>query len=238
METKRRCDGRKLNQMRKVKFIRNYTKWAEGSVYMEMGDTKILTNATVSQGVPPFLDENESGWITAEYALLPRSTDVRVGRKPNSRAIEISRLVARALRAGINLTEMPGYTITVDCDVIQADGGTRCAAITSGFVALYDALQYMKKEGMIEKLPVRAFLAAISLGIIEDEIYVDLCFEEDSKAGVDINLVMDEFGNILEIQGTSEKSTFNKKQLDKLFVFGRSAIKKLIKKQKAVLKVE
>src|SRR5690606_21669729 len=205
-----RVDKRKHNELRPIKITRNFTKYAEGSVFIEIGDTKVLCNVSVDENVPPFLRGQNTGWLTAEYSLLPRSTHNRTIRESakgriGGRTSEIQRLIGRALRAVVDLEKLGERTIWIDCDVIQADGGTRTAAITGAYVALVDAINYLIKEGSIEVSPLMAYLAAISVGMVNGELLLDLCYEEDSQAEVDMNIVMTEEGRLIEIQGTAEK---------------------------------
>jgi len=232
-----RKDKRAFDQIRPVKIIRDYIKYAEGSCLMEMGLTRIVCTATVEESVPNFLKGTGSGWITAEYGMLPRSCVSRILRdKISGRNYEIQRLIGRSLRAVVDLTGLGERTIWVDCDVIQADGGTRTASITGGFVALVDALNKLKKEGKISKVPVKDFVAAISVGILNQELILDLTYEEDSQADVDMNVVMTASNEFIEIQGTSEKKTFNKEQMDKLLVLAKKGIFELIDIQRNLLK--
>ncbi|MGM0501779.1 MAG: ribonuclease PH [Bacillota bacterium] len=236
-----RADGRKSNeQLREIKITRDFTKYAEGSVLIETGETKVICNASVEDGVPYFLRGKNQGWVTAEYAMLPRATKNRNIResskgKLSSRTQEIRRLIGRSLRSIVDLNLLGEKTIWIDCDVIQADGGTRTASITGAFVALVDALNYMVDKNMISKVPINKFVAAVSVGIVDDELLLDLCYEEDSNAQVDLNLVMTEDGEIIEIQGTGEESPFTQGQLQELIALGTAGIKKLVDFQKEVL---
>jgi len=233
-----RSDGRKADQLRKLKITRNYLKSAEGSVLIEMGDTKVICTASVDEHVPPFLRGKGTGWVTAEYAMLPRSTEQRVQRERNKvggRTYEIQRLIGRSLRSVVDMEALGERQILIDCDVIQADGGTRTAAITGAYVALVDAISTLKKRGMIETVPVIDQLAAVSVGIVKGTPMLDLCYAEDSTADVDMNLVMTGKGKIVEVQGTAEKEPFSKADLGALLALGEKGIRKLIKKQKEVL---
>jgi ribonuclease PH len=222
--------------MRKITITRNYMPNAEGSCLIAFGDTKVICSASVEKKVPPHIDETQSGWLTAEYAMLPRSTQSRVKRdgigRVNSRGIEIQRLIGRSLRQAVDLTKLAGYTITVDCDVLQADGGTRTAAITGGCIAVYDAVQTMLQKGMIAENAFAQWIAAISAGIIDGKPEVDLDYAKDSRAEVDLNVVMTEIGEFVEVQGTGELGTFSHKQLNTLLALSHRAINKLIAKQK------
>ncbi len=209
---------------------------AEGSCLIAFGDTKVICTASVENKVPPHVDETQSGWLTAEYALLPRSTHTRMKRdgigRINSRGIEIQRLIGRSLRQAVDLTKLAGYTITVDCDVLQADGGTRTAAITGACVAVHDAIQTMLAHDMIVENAFRQWVAAVSAGIVDSEPVVDLDYSLDSRAEVDLNVVMTEGGDFVEVQGTGERRTFSRLQLNQLLTLSRQAITRLIKKQK------
>lgn len=226
--------------MRKIKFTRNYIKFPEGSVLVEFGDTKVLCNASIEERVPPFKTGTGEGWVTAEYSMLPRATDTRNRRdidklKQSGRSVEIQRLVGRSLRASVDFKSLGERTITIDCDVLQADGGTRTAAITGGFIALYDACVYLFKREIIEDFPLKCFVAAISVGIVDGEIITDLCYEQDSNAEVDMNVVMTSKNDFIEVQGTGEKGTFDIIQLNKMVKNAAAAIKKLHKLQKNAL---
>jgi ribonuclease PH len=233
-----RTDGRKADELRKMKITRNYLKSAEGSVLIEMGDTKVICTATVDETVPPFLRGKGTGWVTSEYAMLPRSTQQRVQRERNKvggRTYEIQRLIGRSLRSVVDMDALGERSILIDCDVIQADGGTRTASITGAYVALVDALHTLKKRGKIKTIPVTDHLAAVSVGIVNGKPMLDLCYTEDSSAEVDMNLVMTGKGKIVEVQGTAEKEPFSKAQLSAMLGLGEKGIKKLIRKQKEVL---
>ncbi len=235
-----RPDGRGPKQIRKVKITRNYMKQAEGSVLIEVGDTRVICTASVNDKVPGFLKDSKQGWITAEYSMLPRSTNVRTGReasrgKVGGRTHEIQRLIGRALRSVVDLTALKDTTIWIDCDVIQADGGTRTASITGSFVALHDAMSYLKTRGKIEKIPINSFLAAISVGVLKNEVILDLNYEEDFKAEVDMNIVMTANEKFVEVQGTAEKNPFSKTELESMLKLAKKGIKELITKQKKCL---
>jgi len=237
-----RPDGRKPKQIRKVKITRNYVNQAEGSVLIEVGDTRVICTASVEDKVPGFLKDSKQGWVTAEYSMLPRSTNVRTGRessrgKVGGRTHEIQRLIGRALRSVVDLTALNGMTIWIDCDVIQADGGTRTASITGSFVALYDAMNFLKAHNKIEKIPINNFLAAVSVGILENEVILDLNYEEDFKAEVDMNIVMTEDEKFVEIQGTAEKNPFTRTELEVMLKLAKKGIKELITKQKKCLDI-
>jgi ribonuclease PH len=235
-----RIDGRRKDEVRPVKITRNFIKHAEGSVLMEMGGTKVICTASVEEKVPPFLRDKKVGWVTAEYAMLPRATQERTQReavkgKQGGRTLEIQRLVGRALRSVTDMTEMGERSIWIDCDVIQADGGTRTAAITGSFIALADAFKVLKKRELIKKRPLTDYLAAISVGRVGGEVLVDLAYEEDSKAEVDMNLVMTGRGRFVEVQGTAERQAFDKKDLDEFLGLGWKAIKSLVELQKELI---
>ncbi|HYA88408.1 MAG TPA: ribonuclease PH [Nitrospirota bacterium] len=234
-----RVDGRKADELRKLTIRRNYIKSAEGSVLIEMGDTKVICTATVDNSVPPFLRGKGSGWVTAEYAMLPRSSAQRIQRergKVGGRTHEIQRLIGRSLRSVVDMAALGERSVLIDCDVVQADGGTRTASITGAYVALVDALRHMEQQGLIETIPVMDYLAAISVGIVDGKPMLDLCFEEDSAAEVDMNLVMTGKGGVVELQGTAEGKPFSKNELGKLLALGEKGIKALVKKQKDLLK--
>ncbi|MEC9489524.1 MAG: ribonuclease PH [Halanaerobiales bacterium] len=235
-----RTDGRKVNQLRDVEITRNYTKYAEGSVLVETGDTMVLCNVSIEDSVPYFLRGQNKGWLTAEYSLLPRATQDRnireaAKRKLSGRTQEIQRLIGRSLRAIIDLDKMGERTIWVDCDVLQADGGTRTASITGAYVALVDAINFMIDEGKLSENPLNGFMAATSVGIVEGTPMLDLCYEEDFKAQVDMNIAMTEAGEIIEIQGTAEEHPFSRDELDQLYDLAEKGILELIEEQKLAL---
>lgn len=228
--------------MRTAKITRNYIKHAEGSVLIEMGDTKVICTASVDEKVPGFKKGTGEGWVTAEYAMLPRATNTRNQRdisrlKLNSRSQEIQRLIGRSLRSVVNFNILGEREIIVDCDVIQADGGTRTASITGAFVALVDACSFLVKQGIIGKIPITDFVAATSVGIVNGEEYLDLCYSEDSNAEVDMNVVMAGSGRFIEIQSTGEQHPFSREQFDRLLNLAEGGIKELIFLQKEALGV-
>lgn len=232
--------GRKAEQLRPIQFTRQFTKHAEGSVLVAFGDTKVLCTATVEEGVPRFLRGQNQGWITAEYGMLPRSTHTRNPReaakgKQGGRTMEIQRLIARSLRAAVDLSALGEYTITLDCDVIQADGGTRTAAISGASVALYDALTALVAKGKLAKNPMHTFIAAVSVGIVNGEAVCDLEYIEDCNADTDMNLVMTDDDRMIEIQGTAEKDPFTSIQLMQLLALGQQGISEIIQAQKQAL---
>jgi len=232
--------GRSAQQVRPVTLTRNYTKHAEGSVLVEFGETKVLCTATVDESVPRFLKGQGQGWVTAEYGMLPRSTHSRMAReaakgKQGGRTLEIQRLIARSLRAAVDLKALGEFTITLDCDVIQADGGTRTAAITGACVALTDALNKLVADGKLKANPMKGMVAAISVGIVEGEARCDLEYVEDSAAETDMNVVMLEDGRMIEVQGTAEGEPFSHEELLSLLALARGGIEELIQAQKAAL---
>lgn len=239
-----RADGRGPDELRPVKITRDYQKYPEGSVLLELGDTWVVCAATVEERVPPFLQGTGRGWITAEYSMLPRSTSERTMREASAgrvggRTHEIQRLIGRSLRSVVDLAGLGGErTVWLDCDVIQADGGTRTAAITGAFIALYDALRHMADKKALKELPVRDFVAATSIGIVGGTPMLDLCFEEDSQAETDMNLVMDGSGGIIEIQGTAEKAPFTREELDGLIDLASTGIDQLVALQRAAVAQE
>ncbi|MBA7632989.1 Ribonuclease PH [subsurface metagenome] len=233
-----RFDGRKFNEIRTTKIKRNYLKYPEGSVLISQGSTKIIVTASVIETVPRFLSDTGTGWITAEYSMLPRATHVRNQRDTNrGRSMEIQRLIGRSMRAAFNYEKLGERTIRVDCDVIQADGGTRCAAITGAFIAVFDAMNYLYNQQLIYDFPDYKVLAGISIGIKNGQILLDLNYVEDSKVDVDFNLVMNEDSEIIEIQGTAEGATFTRKKLTEIMDLGEKGILELIKIQKKELNI-
>lgn len=235
-----RIDGRNNNETREIKIKRNYIKHPQGSVLIECGDTKVICTATIEEKVPPFLKGSGEGWITCEYGMLPGSTQTRKARessrgKVDGRTAEIQRLIGRALRSVVDLKKLGEKTIWIDCDVIQADGGTRTASITGAFVALVDAINSIDSINRFTCYPIKNFVAAISVGIVDDEILLDLCYEEDSKAKVDMNIIMTELNQYVEIQGTGEESPFTKDEMSKLSGLAEEGINKLISIQKQSL---
>ncbi|MBB3061630.1 ribonuclease PH [Microbulbifer rhizosphaerae] len=235
-----RPSGRAPEQLRPVRITRHYTRYAEGSVLVEFGDTKVLCNASVAAEVPRFLRGQGSGWITAEYGMLPRSTGSRMGReaargKQGGRTVEIQRLIGRSLRAAVDLKLLGENQITLDCDVIQADGGTRTAAITGACVALVDALRHMQREKIIDTDPLVNLVAAVSVGIYEGEAVLDLDYPEDSRADTDMNLVMAEDGGMIEVQGTAEGAPFTEAQFSRMLALGKAGIGELTALQKKAL---
>lgn len=236
-----RIDNRKVDQIRPVKITPNYLLHPDGSVLIEMGLTKVICTAMVEEKVPPFLKGKESGWVTAEYSMMPGSTQQRKIRaaakgKIDGRSQEIQRLIGRSLRSIVNLDKLGERTVWIDCDVIQADGGTRTASITGAYVALMMALDKLKIQGLIEELPVKESVAAISVGIVDDEAVLDLCYAEDSTAKVDMNLIMTGDGRFIELQGTGEEAPFTREELNTMMSYGEKGIRELIQIQNEVLK--
>jgi ribonuclease PH len=235
-----RIDGRKENQLRPVTFTRNYTKYALGSVLTEMGNTKVICTAFVDEKVPPFLKGTGKGWVTAEYAMLPSATHTRKMRestrgKVDGRTQEIQRLIGRALRSVVDLSQLGERTIWIDCDVIQADGGTRTASITGAFVALMETLIKLREKKIIKEIPITQYLAAVSVGIVDNVPLLDLCYEEDSTASVDMNMVMTDNESLVEIQGSGEEATFSLDEMNTMVQLGRQGIAQLIEAQKETI---
>ncbi|HKK55657.1 ribonuclease PH [Marinobacter sp.] len=235
-----RPSGRSPDQPRDIRITRQYTRHAEGSVLVEFGDTRVICTASVENKVPPFLRGQGQGWITAEYGMLPRSTGSRMGReaargKQGGRTVEIQRLIGRSLRAAVDLKALGEHSITIDCDVIQADGGTRTAAITGGCVALVDALNYLVKDGQLRKSPLKQMIAAVSVGVYKGTPVLDLDYPEDSEAETDMNVIMTDQGGFIEIQGTAEAAPFEQEQLDGMLKLAKLGINQLFEVQKAAL---
>ena len=237
-----RPSARNSDELREIKFTRNYIKHPEGSVLVEYGDTKVICTATVVNGVPKFLKGQGSGWITAEYGMLPRSTNERMVReaargKLSGRSQEIQRLIGRSLRACVDLKKLGDNTITIDCDVIQADGGTRTASITGGCVALVMALQWMQKRQTIKTWPLKNLIASVSVGIYKDTPVLDLDYPEDSNAETDMNVVMTDKNEFIEVQGTAEGAPFNAQQMQTMLELAQKGINELIDKQRRLLEL-
>ena len=235
-----RLDGRDFDELRQVKITRRFLKHAEGSVLIEMGDTKVICSATLEDKVPPFLRNQGTGWITAEYGMVPRSTPERIVRESTrgrlgGRTHEIQRLIGRSLRAVVELEKIGERTLWMDCDVIQADGGTRTAAITGAYIALVDACFDAKKNGLFVEMPIKDYLAAVSIGRVDGKTLLDLTYSEDSKAEVDMNIVMTGDGRFVEIQGTAERSPFSKMEMNKFLALAKEGIGKLIRIEKDLL---
>ncbi|MHB8424190.1 MAG: ribonuclease PH [Gammaproteobacteria bacterium] len=235
-----RSHGRAVNELRPVTLMRHYTRHAEGSVLVSFGDTRVLCTASVEERIPAFLKGAGKGWVTAEYGMLPRSTHTRTEReaargKQAGRTLEIQRLIGRALRAVMDLEALGERTITLDCDVLQADGGTRTAAITGGYVALAEAVRALRKQGVLKNDPLHGAVAAVSVGIVHGGVVLDLDYGEDSQAETDMNVVMNDAGAFVEIQGTAEGHAFRREELDKLLILAGDGIRALIVKQREAL---
>ena len=235
-----RPSGRKPEQMRNVSITRNYTKHAEGSVLVEFGETKVLCTASVETRIPGWMRGKGKGWVTAEYGMLPRATGSRTGReaargKQGGRTMEIQRLIGRSLRAVVNMEALGENSITLDCDVIQADGGTRTASITGAYVALADAINHMMEKRMIKKNPIIGHVASVSVGIFEGSPVLDLDYDEDSNAETDMNVVMNDAGAFIEVQGTAEGHAFRREELDNMLALAESGIQELVEIQKQAL---
>jgi len=237
-----RPSGRAPDALRTVRFTRAYTRHAEGSVLVEFGETRVLCTASVEQRVPAFLKDQGRGWITAEYGMLPRSTHTRTDReaargRQSGRTQEIQRLIGRALRAAFDLGALGERTIKIDCDVLQADGGTRTASITGAFVAVHDALAWMQRQGLLERLPVREFVAAVSVGLYRGTPVLDLDYAEDSACDCDMNVVMTEGGRFIELQGTAEGEPFARAQVDALMLLAEKGVRELVAAQRSALEL-
>jgi len=235
-----RPSGRHAEQMREISITRGYTRHAEGSVLVCFGDTRVICTASVEKGVPSFMRGEGRGWVTAEYGMLPRSTGTRMGReasrgKQGGRTVEIQRLIGRSLRAALDLSRLGEHTITIDCDVLQADGGTRTASITGACVALVDAITYLQRQKLIKDDPLVQMVASVSVGIYQGVPVLDLDYAEDSAADTDMNVIMGESGGFIEVQGTAEQAPFARAELDSLLDLATLGIQQLIAKQKAAL---
>ncbi len=234
-----RSSHRQNNQLRDIEFITGFNPYAEGSCLVKYGQTHVICTASVDDKVPSWLKGQDKGWITAEYAMLPRSAQTRIPReskKPSGRSQEIQRLIGRSLRAVVDLGKMKDILITIDCDVIQADGGTRVASVSGGFVALYQAISKLLADGTLSENPIREFVAAVSCDICDGEAVIDVDYSEDSTSQVDMNFVLTESGKIVEIQGTAEGEPFSEEEFCHLLELGKSGIKQIISKQKEALK--
>jgi len=237
-----RPSGRSPDELRAITLTRGFTRHAEGSVLVEFGDTRVLCNASIDNKTPRFLKGTGNGWVTAEYGMLPRSTGTRMAReasrgKQGGRTLEIQRLIGRSLRAAVDLSALGEHTITIDCDVIQADGGTRTASITGAYVALVDAVNHLMQKGRITKNPIHGHIASVSVGIYKGTPILDLDYPEDSNAETDMNVVMNEAGAFIEIQGTAEGHAFRREELNAMTELAEHGIKQLIEKQQAVLEL-
>jgi len=237
----KRIDGRAYDELRPIKIIPDYQSFAEGSALIKLGKTHVLCSVSVEERVPNFLRGSGTGWITAEYAMLPRATITRTQRdstigRVGGRNQEIQRLIGRSLRAVADLAELGERTLIVDCDVIQADGGTRTAAITGAYVALYKAMETLRNMGVIASIPLKSSVAATSIGIVNSYMMIDLCYDEDAQAAVDFNVVMTSKGEFVEVQGTAEGKPFNKQAIDDLLALAEKGIRQLFQSQQDVLK--
>jgi len=233
-----REDGRALGEYRPITLTRGFVRYAEGSCLVQVGETRVHCTASVEDKVPPFLKGKGQGWLTAEYAMLPRSTHTRSQRdtaKPNGRTVEIQRLVGRSLRSVVEMEALGERTITLDCDVLQADGGTRTAAISGAFVALVEALDWMRSKGYVKTLPFTEWVAAVSVGVVRGEERLDLAYEEDSAAAVDMNVVMTDTGRFIEVQGTAEGAPFDRDRLNRLLDLAHGGIRQMLAKQREAL---
>ncbi len=233
-----RDDNRALDQPRPTTLTRGYARYAEGSCLVKVGETHVLCTASVEDKVPPFLKGKGEGWVTAEYAMLPRATHTRSGRdsgKPNGRSIEIQRLIGRSLRSVVDMTALGERTITLDCDVLQADGGTRTAAISGAFVALVEALSWMKGQKKIKTLPFTEWVAAVSVGVVQGEERLDLAYSEDSQASVDMNIVMTDTGRYIEVQGTAEGTPFDRARMNRLLDLAQIGTRQMFARQREAL---
>ena len=236
-----RPSNRAPDQMREIKITRNYTKHAEGSVLVEFGDTKVICTASVESRLPPWLRGQGKGWVTAEYGMLPRSTGSRMGReaargKQGGRTMEIQRLIGRSLRAAVDMKKLGEQQITVDCDVIQADGGTRTASITGGFVALSDAINHLIEKGEVKENPIVTQIASVSVGVYNGTPVLDLDYDEDSSAETDMNVVMNGEGQFIEVQGTAEEAPFSMEEMQQMLALAQQGITNLIEHQREALK--
>jgi ribonuclease PH len=235
-----RVDGRQPDELRPVRFTRHFNKYAEGSVLIEVGDTKVICTASVEEGVPPFRRDSGEGWLTAEYAMLPRSTETRSPREAargriGGRTHEIQRLIGRSLRAVVDFQMLGQRTVWIDCDVIQADGGTRTASITGGFIAVYDALERLRVNANMPAVPLRDFVAATSVGIVANQPLLDLTYQEDSSCEVDMNVVMTGEGRLIEVQGTAEHQPFVREELDQLLDLAAHGVEQLVRLQRNLI---
>ena len=235
-----RTDGRANDELRPVRFELGYQQYAEGSVLIEVGNTRVICSASIDERVPSFLRGQGKGWITAEYGMLPRSTNSRTPREQGSgrssgRVLEIQRLIGRSLRSIASLESLGDRTITLDCDVVQADGGTRTAAVTGAYIALYQALLKLVRQGVLHHVPLNGSVAATSVGVVDGTVMLDLCYEEDFKAEVDFNVVMSDRGEFVEVQGTAEGNPFSREVMDELLAVAGGGVKQLIDAQRKAL---
>lgn len=238
-----RIDNRANTDLRKLKITRGFVGTADGSVLIEMGNTRVICTASIEEKVPQFLKDQKKGWVTAEYSMLPKSSQTRIVRESSTgriggRTHEIQRLIGRALRSVVDLDRLGERTVWIDCDVIQADGSTRTVSITGAFICLADALRYALKNGTLERMPLKDYLAAVSVGIVNGEPVLDLTYAEDSMAEVDMNVVMTGSGNLVEVQGTAEGIPFSRNTLDRLMDLAADGIKKIVEVQKSIVKID
>ncbi len=238
----KRIDGRNFDELREIKIIRGAQRFAEGSALIEVGKTRVLCSASVEERVPNFLKGSRTGWVTAEYAMLPRATVTRTPRdsmvgKVGGRNQEIQRFIGRSLRGVVDLAEMGERSVILDCDVLQADGGTRTAAVTGAYVALHQAFETIANMGIISSIPLKSAVAAVSVGIVHDLMLLDLCYDEDCNAAVDFNVVMTSKGDFVEVQGTAEGKPFSKQTIDSLLALGEKGIRRLFEVQQEAMKV-
>jgi ribonuclease PH len=238
-----RSDNRRPEEIRQITFHRNFLQHAEGSVLIELGKTRVICSASIEEGVPPFMRGTNRGWITAEYGMLPRSTEMRITREAtkgriSGRTHEIQRLIGRSIRSVTNLACLGEQTVFIDCDVIQADGGTRTASITGGFVALYDALRRIGGDRLVEAGLIKDMVAGISIGVVNGQDLTDLTYEEDSRAEVDMNIVMTGSGEFIEIQGTAERAPFSRAKMEHLLELAHQAIKEIVARQRSALQID
>ncbi len=237
-----RSDGRANDMLREIKITRDYIKYPQGSVLCEFGDTKVICTAFVEEKVPQFLKGTQQGWVSAEYSMLPAANATRKQRdisrlKLDSRSAEIQRLIGRSLRCAVDMKKLGERTIWIDCDVIQADGGSRTASITGGFVAMYDAIDYLLQRGLIKENPINNFIGAVSVGIVNEDCICDLCYEEDSRAECDMNVVMTDDGGFVELQATAEGRPVKEHEMDSLIMLATQGIMKIIQIQKKALEL-
>ena len=238
-----RSDNRRPEEIRQITFHRNFLQHAEGSVLIELGKTRVICSASIEEGVPPFMRGTNRGWITAEYGMLPRSAEMRITREAtkgriSGRTHEIQRLIGRSIRSVTNLACLGEQTVFIDCDVIQADGGTRTASITGGFVALYDALRRIGGDRLVEAGLIKDMVAGISIGVVNGQDFTDLTYEEDSRAEVDMNIVMTGSGEFIEIQGTAERAPFSRAKMEHLLELAHQAIKEIVARQRSALQID
>lgn len=238
-----RPSGRQNDELRPISIVRNFTRHAEGSVLISVGDTRVLCNASIEERVPPFLRNKKRGWVTAEYSMLPRATNTRSNREAargqqSGRTMEIQRLIGRSLRAAVDLSMLGERSILLDCDVIQADGGTRCAAISGGYVALMDAVNWLIHQELLRENPVRREIAAISVGVSANQVVTDLDYAEDNRANTDMNVVMDGNGGVIEVQATAESGAFDRETMNRMLDHAQAGIQQMINAQRQALSAD